>query len=264
MRSICVLAGVLSFLAAVANPVSAEVIAVRYPEGLVHGFLTLRSAEGAALADGELIQFARAERVTSRLLLRFRDGSVHDETTVFSQNPNFRLISEHMVQKGPAFKQPVDLTIDAASGRVTVVYPDDGKIKTVSERMELPPDLANGMVLTLLKNLDPHKPLTTVSMVAAAPKPRLVKLAIAPAGEDVFTAGNGQRKATRYVVHIELGGLAGIVAPLIGKQPPDTHVWVLQGDAPAFIGSDGPLATGGPPWKLELAAPGFPAAASKR
>jgi hypothetical protein len=66
------------------------------------------------------------------------------------------------------------------------------------------------------------------------------------------------------VVHIELGGLAGLVAPLIGKQPPDTHVWVLQGDAPAFIGSEGPLAMGGAPWRLELASPGFPAAASAR
>lgn len=261
MRLLCAFAGLLTLTVA-ASESYAEVIPVRYPEGLVHGFLTLRSAEGAVLADGELIQFARAERVTSRLLLRFRDGSVHDETAVFSQNPTFRLISDRMIQRGPAFKQPVDLSIDTASGNVKVVYPDDGKTKTVSERMELPPDLANGMVLTLIKNLDPGKPLTTVSMVAATPKPRLVKLAIAPAGEDAFTAGTSQRKATHYVVHIELGGLAGIVAPLIGKQPPDTHVWVLQGDAPAFIGSNGPLAMGGPPWNLELASPSFPAAAA--
>src|SRR5207253_10971097 len=28
------------------------------------------------------------------------------------------------------------------------------------------------------------------------------------------------------------GGVAGLIARLLGKQPPDTHVWVLTGDAP--------------------------------
>jgi hypothetical protein len=49
-----------------------------------------------------------------------------------------------------------------------------------------------------------------------------------------------------------------VVAPLVGKQPPDTHVWVLEGDAPAFIGSEGPLGTDAPPWRLELASPAAP------
>jgi len=31
---------------------------------------------------------------------------------------------------------------------------------------------------------------------------------------------------------VKIGGVAGLVAPLLGKQPPDTHVWVLTGNAP--------------------------------
>lgn len=58
----------------------AEPIAVRRTEGVVHGFLVLRTLEGKTLADGELIQFAQGDLVTSRLLFRFRDGSLHDET----------------------------------------------------------------------------------------------------------------------------------------------------------------------------------------
>ncbi len=152
----------------------------------------------------------------------------------------------------------MEVAIDGRSGEVTVSYVDDGKNRTLTERMDLPADLANGMVLTLIKNLDTHAPLSTVSMVAATPKPRLVRLAITPAGEDAFTVGIAQRKANRFVVHIELGGLAGVLAPILGKQPPDTHVWVLEGDAPAFIGSQGPLAMGSPPWRLELASPAAP------
>jgi hypothetical protein len=241
---------------------AAEVIPVRYAEGVAHGFLALRTLDGKTLADGDLIQSVRGDRVTSRLVLRFHDGSVHDETVVFSQSRSFRLWSDHLVQKGPAFGHPMEVSIDAQSGKVTVSYTEDGKEKTISERMDRPPDLANGLMLALLKNVDPRAPLTTVSLVAATPKPRLVKLAIAPAGEDPFTVGGSQRKATHFVVHMEIGGLAGLVAPLLGKQPPDTHVWVLEGDAPAFIGSEGPFAAGGPVWRLELASPTWPRAAT--
>jgi hypothetical protein len=241
---------------------AAEVIPVRYPEGVAHGFLALRTLDGKTLADGDLIQSVRGDRVTSRLVLRFHDGSVHDETVVFSQRRGFRFWSDHLVQKGPAFVHPMEVSIDAKSGRVTVSYTEDGKEKTISERMELPADLANGLMLALLKNLDPSAGSTTVSLVAATPKPRLVKLAIAPAGEDPFTVGGSQRKATHFVVHMEIGGLAGLVAPLLGKQPPDTHVWVLEGDAPAFVGSEGPFAAGGPVWRLELASPTWPRSAA--
>ena len=57
-------------------------VAVRYAEGLVHGFLVLRTLAGDTLADGDLIQVASGDRVTSRLVFRFKDGSVHDETAV--------------------------------------------------------------------------------------------------------------------------------------------------------------------------------------
>jgi hypothetical protein len=240
------------------RPLTAETVSVRFPEGLVHGFLTLRSVDGAILAEGDQIQYLRDGRVTSRLLLKFRDGSVSDETVVFTQDKVFRVLSDHLIQKGPAFPTPVDLSVDAKTGMVAVRYTDDGKPKSLEEKMELPPDLANGLVLTLIKNLDPKAPLATMSMIAASPKPRLVRLAISPAGETSFTVGTSKRQAVRFVVHIELGGVAGVVAPLIGKQPPDTHVWVLEGDAPAFIGSEGPLGMGAPPWRLELASPAAP------
>ena len=64
---------------------SAEPVVVRHVEGLVHGFLSLRSPEGKVLANGDLIQNARGDRVTSRLVFHFNDGSLSDETAVFSQ-----------------------------------------------------------------------------------------------------------------------------------------------------------------------------------
>jgi hypothetical protein len=250
-----VLAGA-ALLLAVGAP--AELVAVRHVEGAVHGFLALRALDGRTLADGDLIQSARGDRVTSRLVFRFRDGSLHDETVVFSQSGSFRLIRDHLVQKGPAFERAVDLSIDAGSGQVTVRYAEkDGKEKTASERLDLPADLANGLIFTLLKNIRPETPRTTVSMVAATPKPRLVKLIVTPAGQEPFAIGGSPRKAVKYVVRVEIGGLAGFAASLLGKKPPDSHVWILGGEAPAFVKSEGPLSMGGPLWRIELASPAW-------
>jgi hypothetical protein len=238
---------------------SQSLVAVRYTEGLVHGFLLLRTLEGEALAAGELTQVARGDRVTSHLVFHFKDGSLHEETVVFSQRRSFRLISDHLQQKGPAFKRPMDVSIDGSSGQTTVRYTDDdGKEKEASERLKLPPDVANGIILILLKNIPPDAAETKVSMVAATPKPRLVKLLISPEGEDSFSVSASRPKATRFVLKVEIGGVAGVVAPLVGKQPPDTHVWILGGDAPMFVKSEGPLYVGGPVWRIELTSPSWP------
>ncbi len=254
---------VLVACAALLDPgaMPAAPVAVRHAEGLVHGFLVLRTVAGETLADGDLIQVARGDRVTSRLVFRFKDGSVHDETAVFSQRRNFRLLSDHLVQKGPAFQRAMEVSIEGSTGQVTVrSSDDDGKEKVVTERLDLPLDVANGLVLTLLKNVRSDAPQMTVSMVAATPKPRLVKLAISPQGEEPFSVGGSSRNATHYIVKVEIGGAAGLVAPLLGKQPPDTHVWILGGEAPAFVKSEGPLYFGGPIWRIELVSPVWPPA----
>jgi len=234
---------------------TAEPVAVRFTEGLAHGFLVLRTVDGRMLADGDLIQVARAGRVTSQVVFRFTDGSVHDETGVFSQDDVFRLLTYHLVQRGPAFPVPLDMTLDAQTGQVTVHYKEDGREQVADEKLDLSADVANGMMIPLLKNLSSTTVPATASYVAATPRPRPVKLAISSAGAEPFSVAGADRHATHYVVKAEIGGLAGLVAPLVGKQPPDTHVWILDGPAPAFLKSEGPLYVGGPLWRIESIGP---------
>ena len=242
-------------MAGQARPDARQVLPVRHPEGLVHGFLTLKTLDGKALADGDLIQNVSGDRVTCRLLFRFHDGSTHDETVVYAQHPRFRLISDRLVQKGRTFPQPLEMSIDGGSGRVVVKYTDDGKQKTAEDQMELPSDLVNGFVSTFLKNVRTNAVPETVSYVAATPKPRLVKLAISVAGTDTFKTGATPRKATHYVLKVKIGGITGWLASITGKLPPDVHVWILGGEAPAFIRADQPLYAGGPVWRIELTSP---------
>jgi hypothetical protein len=237
----------------------AQPVAVRQMEGEVRGFLVLRAEDGTPVADGDSLQTTRNGHVVYHSVYRFKDGSLQDETTVFSQNGHFRVLSDHLVQKGPTFKHPTDLSIDAVTGRVTVIYTDEkGDQKTESKHMDLPPDLANGIVPVVLKNLAPGNESVTESMLVASPKPMLIKLQIHAEGEDSFTTGEASRKATRYNVHVDIGGVKGVVANVIGKEPPDTIVWILQGECPTFVRAEGATFEGGPIWRTELVSPVFP------
>jgi hypothetical protein len=242
-------------VAAIAAADDAAPTQVRHPEGLVHGYLALRTLDGQTLADGDLLQNVRGDRVTSRLVFHFKDGSLHDERTVFAQRRHFRLLSYHLTQKGPAFPRPLEVGIDAGRGEVTVRYEDDdGEQKVETERDELPVDLANGLVPVLLKNGSPAAP-PTMSFLAATPKPRLVRLEVASSAEEPFVVAGSTRKAIHYVLEVEIGGLAGKLAGLLGKQPPDHHVWIQAGEAPGFLKSEGPLYAEGPAWRIELTSP---------
>jgi len=130
--------------------------------------------------------------------------------------------------------------------------------KVEAEHMDLPADLANGCLLTMLKNINPQAPPESLGFIAATPKPQLVKLAISEAGEESFTTGATARRAIHYVLKVNIGGIKGVVAPLVGKQPPDSHVWILSGAAPAFIKSEQPLYADGPVWRIELVTPVWP------
>jgi hypothetical protein len=235
-------------------------VPVRHTEGLLRGFLVLSALDGTHLAEGDLSQVCTNDRVTNHLVFRFKDGSVHDETVVFSQRGNFRLLSYHLVQKGPSFTPHTDLSFDSSNLVKVRSAERDGAEKAFADQMDIPDDVANGLVLTLVKNIRPNVPLTTVSMVATTPKPRLVKLAITPQGEDTFSVSGLKYTANHYVVKVDIGGFEGALAKLLKKNPPDIHVWTLGGEAPGFVKLEGPLFYGGPIWRIELASPVWPGA----
>jgi hypothetical protein len=244
---------------------SAEPVTVRYREGTLHGFLALRTLEGTNIANGDLVQIPHGDRITARLVYHFKDGSLEDETTVYSQRGVFRLISDHHIQKGPSFSQPVDVSLETSTGQVTARFTDnDGKERVTTDHFDFPADLANGLVPTLLKNIPPDVPQTTVSYLTTASKPLLIKFEISPVGKDRFSIGGSYRTATRYVLKVQIGGILGLLAPATGQQPPDIMVWLLGGEAPTFLKWEGPAYEGGPVWRTELASPVWQTASDRQ
>ena len=234
----------------------ADPVTVRAPQGSLHGFLEIRSDDGHIVASGDTTQTGHGNLITSRTLFTFRDGSTDDETTVFSQHGSFRLITDHHIQKGPSFPHPSDVLIDARSGQVTVHSPDkDGKDEVKTDHLNLPPDVANGLIPIIVENLRSDAPETTVSMVVMTPKPRLVKLVISNRGEDNTTVAGSPHKAVHYEIKIELGGVVGVVAPIVGKAPPNIQIWTIGGTATTFAREEGPLYAEGPIMTIQLTSP---------
>jgi hypothetical protein len=226
-------------------------------EGLTHGFLVLRDLSGKIIAHGELDQLLNPRNgvVTSDVRFSFEDGSFYQEVTKFTQRRQFRLISDKIVEKGPSFKRESETEIDASSGSITVRTTEAGKEKVTNKHMNFPADLSNGMLPVLLKNLTSASSGATVSMVSTSSSPRVVQLHILPQEEQTLKFGSITSKTLHFVVKVKIGGIAGAIAPLVGKQPPDIHMWIAKSAAPTFLQSEGPLSEESPVWRLQISAP---------
>ena len=124
-----------------------------------------------------------------------------------------------------------------------------------TKHMDLPPDVANGMLPVLMKNLSKPGTPATVSMVAVGASPRLVHLNIVPQEETTLKYGAAVHKTQHFVVKIRIGGIAGVIAPLVGKQPPDIQFWILETGAPVFLQSEGQLSADTPVWRIQIGSP---------
>jgi hypothetical protein len=246
MKSLAVLTCAITLAAA--SPVFAEPVTVRFTEGIAHAFPVLRSVGGEKLAQGELIQIPRGDRVENRLTFRFRDGSIYDERVVFSQRDMFTLVSYQIVQKGPSFPETIEAKVDRDSGRYEIRYKgdEDAAEEVLKGKIELPDDVYNGLLGTLMKNL-PAGTAATVQIIAFTPKPRFVKMLLTPTGDDTVMMGETAVPATRFLVKPQLG----LFASLLVADLPDVKVWILGGEAPAFLKFEGPLFFMGPIWRID-------------
>ncbi len=230
------------------NPAFSDPVRMLHPQGWAHGFVEVTTGEGQRIGVGDLLQRVSKGVVTSRLVLNFFDGSLDDETTIYTQKGLVRLVSDHHVQTGPSFPKPTDVLIDAAHALVRT-KDESGKISEA--HIEMPADTYNGLASTVLMNMPPGANESTIAIVIGGAKPRIAHLKSTRGAKKSFDLGGVRREATEWVVHVDLGGIAKVVAPIIGKQPADYHVLIAGGEDPVFIREEGPLFEGGPIWRVQ-------------
>jgi hypothetical protein len=173
---------------------------------------------------------------------------VYDETVTFDQRDVFRLLRYRIVQRGPSFPESLDATMDRATGEYHVRYRADeaSPEELLTGQIDIPEDAYNGLLCTLLKNLDPGKS-QTVHIVAFTPKPRAIKMLLAPMAQEPVAMGSMPVPATRFHIKPQLGMLASLLVMAL----PDVKTWIANGEAPAFLRFEGPLFFMGPVWRID-------------
>lgn len=256
----CVLlALLLSSMAPMADTAASAPVAVRFPEGLTHGFLLVRSAAGDVIGQGELTQIVKEGGVAeSRLVFRFKDGSLHDEKVAYSQQKVFTLIRYQLTQRGPSFPDQMDVLIDRGTStyEVRAKAGENGTEKVLTGNLEVPKDTYNGMIVTTLLNL-PKGTNETVNVLAFVPEPTAISLELAFVGEQIVRVGDQSRKARHYAFKPDIGPIKKLLGTVLGKLPADFHYdcYILADEVPSFVRFEGPLQLMGPILNIELMSP---------
>jgi len=241
------------------NELLAAPIEVIYPEGVSEGFVTLKSMDGKKLADGELSQLTTgADRLASRLTFRFTDGSLYDETVTFSQKKHLAMLSYQLNQRGPAFPEPLTISLNGETGQYQVRRHEQAKTEqTISGRIDLPADIYNGMTITALKNLRGRSG-ASIHMVVFNPEPKIYELDLKLVEhEETRNTNRKEVKATaaHYLLTPKLGWFMSALASLVRRTLPEYHFWLIKKDAPAFVRFEGSLYPDGPTWIIEQISP---------
>lgn len=253
------LAVLMAHVMLVSVPVDAATVAVRFPEGMAHGFLLVRSLAGEIIGQGEMTQVVKeGDLVESHLVFNFKDGSLHDEKVTFSQQRVFTIHRYHLVQRGPSFPDQIEVSI----GRRTAEYKvrsktgEDGKEEVLAGVFTLPNDVYNGIFVTMLLNL-PKGASETVNFLAFTPRPEVIKLELFLMGEHTVRIGDLSRKAVQYVFKPDIGLIREFLGKATGKIPAQFHYdcWILADEVPSFVQFEGPLQLMGPIMRIELVSP---------
>ena len=252
----------ISLLAAAlgsAPVVDAAPVSVRFVEGVTHAYLLVRSIAGEMLGQGELTQVVKEDGlVESRMMFRFKDGSLHDEVVVFSQQRVFTVIRYHLVQRGPSFPDQIDVSMDRGTGQYKVRSKsgEGGKEEVLTGAVDLPKDVYNGMLITVSKNLQKGVD-ETVSIVAFTPTPQVYKLQLLAMENQPVRIGEQSGKATQYVFQPQVGLIKEFFGKLSGQLPASFHYmcWILVDEVPAFVQFEGPLQLMGQIVHIEILTP---------
>ena len=241
------------------SPADAVPIAVRFPEGMTHGFLLVRSSAGEIIGQGEITQVVKeGDLVDSHLVFTFKDGSLHDEKVTFSQRHVFSMLRYHLIQRGPSFPDQIDVSIDrgTAEYKVRSKTAEGGKEEVLAGTFTLPKDVYNGIFVTMLLNL-PKGTSETVNFLAFTPAPEIIQLELQIMGEHPVRIGDLSRKAVHYVFKPDVGMIREMIGKATGRLPAHFQYdcWILADEVPSFVQFEGPLQVMGPILRIELVSP---------
>lgn len=225
----------LSALSLLAAAPPAFAVELRYPQADLHGFPSMSDDRGRVIADGELTQRRKGDRLLVHAVWRFKDGRVAEEDDVLRTRPE--LIQESFRWVERRGKEEVRRAeVDFRTGKATLTRAEDGKPKTWEEKLDLPAGKAftgysTALAASQLRDeLAKSEARLSLTFVAFTPKPRTVELEIGREPGSRIRAAGRQLAADLFTLHPKLPFPLSVVA-----HPPDSHLWFTHGSPPALL-----------------------------
>lgn len=207
---------------------------VRWTEGALRGYPTVRDEGGKIIADGTLTQTVNQGVLRTRTMLAFTDGTRVVERSAFGQGKVLEQLRWSWEERrGDAVLR--SFSVDLTSGRaIGAKRKGDGTMQRWDKHLGDVRGAFVGMgflyaVKNLRERLDAGERIKLVA-VAFTPTPRLIKVSLSRDATDTLQIGGRGVSAVRYTIHPEIPAVARLFI-----DAPDQHIWLSAASPPAFL-----------------------------
>lgn len=209
-----------------------------------HGFPSLRSASGTALAQGEFRQWLEDEVLHVRIRYEFDASHWIEESSRFRLDPRLEQLSwSWQERRADALLRGFELDLRTGAARVEKLV--NGERREWRALLEVEPGRVFAGAGFTLAVQDARRRLLdgeTVELQAVGftPQPTLVIVEVSHDGLDRMTMGGLAVSGDRFLIHPKINWLVGMFV-----DAPDSVVWLTHDEPASFLRWEGPLAEPG-------------------
>lgn len=228
----------LLIIALLAAPTAA--VELRSPPGALHGFPSMSDQAGEVIADGELVQERRGNRLFVQARWVFADGRIAQEAASFTLAPELAQERYAWVERRGE-DELRRFEVDFGSGRAkSVVYEAGGEVDAKDEQLELAAGRAfagYGVALAASQLALEEGSSAELTFIAFTPGPRTVTLEVRNDGPSPVSAAGRTIPCVRYTLHPKLPFPISVFV-----HPPDSYLWLTRSEPRALIRAEQNLA----------------------
>ncbi|ACG74828.1 conserved hypothetical protein [Anaeromyxobacter sp. K] len=218
---------------------AAGAVEVRSPPGALHGFPSMSDRSGAVIADGELVQERRGERLFVRARWVFPGGRLAEETAEFALSPELAQERYAWVETDGSGELR-RFEVDFATGRARSAVRGKHGVEREDEGLEVPRGRAfagYGVALAASQLALDEGASAKITFVAFTPKPRTVTLEIRNDGGAPVEAAGRTIPCVRYTLHPKLPFPVSVFV-----KAPDSYLWLTRAEPRALVRAEQNLA----------------------
>jgi hypothetical protein len=234
------LATVLGVVPAAARSLG-DPIRLVWTEGDVAGMTAIYDPDGREpIGYVEYRQTRQGDRLSSRRVARFRDGSSDEDSVEARVAGTLEALSGRSIIRDADGDPVVDLSIDVTGGRIAGTWGRGEARRTLDQHTTLPPATYWGpLIFLVLKNFDANAEdgRLVFRTIAPTPRPIVIDMELTRGATAPLERTGGRLDTAPFVLRPTIHWA---VDPLLRLVAPKATFWMLPGEPPALARFSGP------------------------